>query len=95
MSARLGLKAFVPPIAVDAAKRLRGQQTGGANALDWFLENGKVPWSCGYDEYKTELILRVLAHDTLMQAFRHGTELPAGYGVGVDERCVEYPVTSQ
>lgn len=35
--------------------------------------------------------MAALADEPLLMRFRHGEALPAGYGVGVDERCIEYP----
>lgn len=59
--------------------------------LQLYYDNGCVPWSDGYDEAKEQFLKNVLASDELMQAFTMGEMLPDGYGVGFDERCVEYP----
>ncbi len=50
-----------------------------------------IPWGAGYREAKEGLVSRVLADATAMDGFRAGSPLPEGYGVGIDERCVEYP----
>lgn len=56
-----------------------------------YFDNGCVPWSEGYDEVKERFLNDVLVSDELMTLFAAGAELPEGYGVGFDERCIEYP----
>ncbi len=50
-----------------------------------------MPWSTGYVEFRNRYIATVLSNPLLLDAFRKGTDLPVGYGLGLDERCVEYP----
>lgn len=52
---------------------------------------GRVPWSDGYIPYKDWLLQRVLQDADQLSRFAGGNSLPAGYGYGVDERCVEFP----
>lgn len=52
---------------------------------------GRIPWTWGYSEYKWTLLGSSLSSATLLDLFRNGFPLPEGYGVGVDERIVEYP----
>ena len=54
-------------------------------------EVGRVPWGPGYEELKDQIILSTLRDEPTMKALAAGTPLPVGFGVGVDERCVEYP----
>ncbi|MDD4869625.1 MAG: methyltransferase domain-containing protein [Kiritimatiellae bacterium] len=56
-----------------------------------YLRNGRLPWSMGYTEYRARFIETALADDDLMQTFRRQQALPSGYGMRVDERCIEYP----
>lgn len=56
-----------------------------------FVRAGRLPFGPGYHQAKQQLIEAALADPGLLQAFRAGGTLPAGYGVGIDERCVEYP----
>lgn len=56
-----------------------------------YYDNGCVPWSDGYDEVKERFLHKVLASDELMGRFAAAAVLPDGYGVGFDERCLEYP----
>lgn len=60
-------------------------------ALQQFLLSNRAPWSRGYRIYKRRFLADVLANETLLECFRCDGPLPPGYGVGVDERCVEYP----
>jgi SAM-dependent methyltransferase len=60
--------------------------------LQQYVRNGRIPWSPGYQVYKTRLIAQALANENLLECFRCcDKSLPPDYGVGVDERCVEYP----
>ena len=61
------------------------------NRLNQYFRSGKIPWFKGYSEYRTDYIKKVLYDDTLMSHFRKGVPLPLHYGVGLDERCIEYP----
>lgn len=54
--------------------------------LAWFLASGKRPFTTGYGAYKEELIRGVLERGEF-----HGGALPAGYGLDLDERIIEYP----
>jgi SAM-dependent methyltransferase len=45
----------------------------------------------GYGEYKRRELIRCLEDDALLASFAAGTDLPPGYGTGLDERMVEYP----
>lgn len=49
------------------------------------------PWSVGYAVYKRHLLSHALLDQDLLDRFYNGDPLPAGYGTGIDERCVEYP----
>ena len=56
-----------------------------------YHQNGRVPWSTGYQETR-DLFLEEALHNTpLLDAFRRNEALPSGYGTGIDERVVEYP----
>jgi SAM-dependent methyltransferase len=50
---------------------------------------GRKPWSLGYIEYKWNNIESVLKNKNLIQSFRE-KKLPEYFGVGLDERIVEY-----
>jgi len=51
---------------------------------------GKIPWKLGYNEYKWKNIENVLKKEPTLDYFRK-KKLPMGFGVGIDERIVEYP----
>ena len=59
--------------------------------LAWFALRGRVPYARGYDLYKDRLLAAVLADEAFLDRVRRGEPLPPRYGVGIDERCVEYP----
>ncbi len=56
-----------------------------------YLRAGSIPWSSGYGRARERLISEVLANPDLLEIFRRGAGLPGRFGVGLDERCVEYP----
>lgn len=58
---------------------------------DLYVANGRRPWTFGYLEYKQKYIESVLDDQELMSRFANGSILPDGYGIGLDERCIEYP----
>lgn len=57
--------------------------------IDQYIDNGRIPWSKGYIEYKTTEIERVISDNQLITDVRKGV-LPSEFGVGLDERIVEY-----
>lgn len=80
----LGLtKALLPPAVHDALFRVRQKR-----ALRRHLRGEIDHW--GYLLNRRQLIQCALSDPRLVQLFRHGQRLPAGYGINVDERCVEY-----
>lgn len=56
-----------------------------------FVRRGRIPGSLGYGQYKGIELSRVTADPDLLEQFRYAFELPQGYGLGLDERIVEYP----
>lgn len=59
--------------------------------IDRYLESGRIPWSPGYKQYRYNLLKDIPANQVLLDAFARGEPLTPGYGVGIDERIVEYP----
>ncbi|MBI2100048.1 MAG: methyltransferase domain-containing protein [Candidatus Vogelbacteria bacterium] len=56
-----------------------------------FSLRGKKPWTKGYFEYKWQNIARVIADPNILNGFKNQERLLTGYGLGLDERIVEYP----
>jgi SAM-dependent methyltransferase len=50
-----------------------------------------IPWSPAFELHRWKLIRATLADAGMMERFRTAERLPSGFGVGVDERCIEYP----
>jgi SAM-dependent methyltransferase len=50
-----------------------------------------APWTEAYGELHRDLVARALDDEEFVQLFRDGSELPEGYGIGFDERVVEFP----
>ena len=55
-----------------------------------YKRKGSIPWSQGYTEYKTETILNAIKNEDLLSSFRLNS-IPEGFGIGIDERVIEYP----
>lgn len=53
------------------------------------LKGGK-PWSTGYTAYRAKKISELINQRELLNKFFSNDILPKGYGVGIDERCIEY-----
>ncbi|MBU4370174.1 class I SAM-dependent methyltransferase [Candidatus Parcubacteria bacterium] len=53
--------------------------------------SGKKPWSNGYNEYKWLFIKKIINDEKIINLFRTQKKLPGNFGVGIDERVVEYP----
>lgn len=61
-------------------------------SLDAYRKSDRQPFFApGYTVVKEHLVLDALANPTLRAAFATGGHLPDAYGVGFDERVVEYP----
>lgn len=86
MSIRQVAKRLLPPIVGDAIRWAKEKQL-----QRYYLRGGRIPWSPGYGIYRRQLITQVLFDETFLGRFRHGESLPLGYGIGIDERCIEYP----
>jgi SAM-dependent methyltransferase len=86
MKASRTAKGVLPPIVVDIGKGIRTDV-----ALHRYLRGKRVAWSRGYWIYWEKLIVQALRDESLLERFRHGDPLPPDYGIGIDERCIEYP----
>lgn len=79
-------KRLVPPLIVDVIRQVVWKKS-----IQHYLWGGRVPWSPGYGIYKRQFIMQALVNEDLLGRFRRGEPLIPGYGVGLDERCIEYP----
>jgi len=55
-----------------------------------YLATGRVPWTTGYEDFKYSEIKRILGDVDSMKAFASLKTLKH-FGIGIDERIVEYP----
>ena len=90
MSLKKIIKQVTPPAILDAVKSVPGLRWE-ERTLKKYMRGGRVPWSPGYDIYRKNIFTQALKDKNLLDRFRNGESLPPGYGIGVDERCVEYP----
>ncbi len=52
--------------------------------------SGKKPWSYGYNDARWDLIYKSILNTSLLNEFNNKS-IPANFGIGFDERVVEYP----
>jgi SAM-dependent methyltransferase len=74
-----------------AAGRFLRSHSSEQNDLESYIRGGRRPWSPGYLQYRDRFITATLADPALLQRFRSGQSLPAGYGEFLDDRAIEYP----
>lgn len=55
-----------------------------------YQNTGKKPWSYGYNDTRWALIKSTINNKDTIKRFAEGS-IPDGFGVGFDERVVEYP----
>jgi SAM-dependent methyltransferase len=60
-------------------------------AIQYYFTHGGKPWSYGYNHYRHQFLRNALSNKELLACFADSSPLPADYGYGMDERCVEYP----
>lgn len=85
-------KNLLPPVIVSLYQFRRcAPPDTDERRLGSYLRGGKIPWSEGYETYKKQFIVGALSGNTRLDAFTTGAPLPPQYGVGIDERCIEYP----
>jgi SAM-dependent methyltransferase len=58
---------------------------------DHYLKSGRQPFTPGYTVHKWRQINNAVSDSSLLEKFKQGLALPAGYGCEIDERIVEYP----
>ncbi|WOD40833.1 class I SAM-dependent methyltransferase [Nodosilinea sp. E11] len=73
------------PLALQVAGKSADQQ------LKKYHQGGRIPWSEGYLIHKTQAVAAAIRDRDLLTVFRDRRPLPKNYGLGLDERCVEYP----
>jgi glycosyltransferase involved in cell wall biosynthesis/SAM-dependent methyltransferase len=71
----------------DAEYRRQALQLAG------WPEAPERPWTADYVERHREFVTRALDDPSLRLALKTGRPLPSGYGIGFDERVVEFPWT--
>jgi hypothetical protein len=88
------LKAIVRRILRKAGLDIHRIVPPAAPAMDQlsvYVQNGRVPYSIGYSQMRNLFVKEALDDEALLESFRSGEALRPGYGIGIDERVVEYP----
>ncbi len=71
--------------------RVEKKKISPEERIDQYLNSGRIPWSIGYNEYKWNSILKSINDFNILEKFRTNQLLPEFFGLGVDDRSVEYP----
>lgn len=50
-----------------------------------------LPWTAEYQQYREQTLTSLVSDADVRARFADGSDLPPGYGAGLDERCVELP----
>jgi len=58
--------------------------------INSYLNSGRVPWSDGYAEFKYKSIKDIIYSEESLSPFIQ-KQLPLNFGIGLDERVIEYP----
>jgi SAM-dependent methyltransferase len=69
--------------------KFQKKQITNSTKIDIYIKNGRVPWSDGYSEYKNKIIEESIISKEVL--FKFCNKTIKEYGIGLDERCVEYP----
>jgi SAM-dependent methyltransferase len=56
-----------------------------------YIKNGRIPWNLGYTNYRDQFIESTLNNKDSLNIFNKRKPLKPGFGVHLDERCIEYP----
>lgn len=89
MSLKESIEFWVPPSLIAVGKLAAGKTP--QQKINRYLSSDRIPWSPGYEPYKQQTIQAVLQNQSLLEIFNQAKSMPSGYGLYLDERCVEYP----
>lgn len=70
--------------------KFKKNQKKRETVLQNFFDNGKIPWSAGYEYYKKDTIIESINNDEFLKGLRE-SKLPNNFGHRLDERVIEYP----
>jgi SAM-dependent methyltransferase len=54
-----------------------------------YIDNGRIPWTSGYLDYRNKEIISVINNKETIDKFKNGI-IPNNLGINLDERIVEY-----
>lgn len=77
--------------SIAAPQELFGFMAGDDSSLTRFCRGWRYGYGIAYESFKSEFMRAATRDDTLLTLFRRECALPIRYGLGVDERCIEYP----
>lgn len=77
--------------AGELRSKLSPQYLADRAATLLYHARGRHPFSKGYKSFQKAYVAHALGDETLLERFRSGAQLPASYGLRLDERVIEYP----
>lgn len=80
---------FLPPIVVDGIRLIVKPDT--QRSSNKVLDAEKEIGFSDYENRRKKIIENVIGDEKLLGSFCKRELLPSGYGIGIDERCIEYP----
>lgn len=79
---------LLPPICLELIAFIRAQVR---TLVCSRLRGPVIPWSKDYELCRKIYVRKIISDPELRKGFRNARPLPGAYGVGIDERCIEYP----
>ncbi|MGG6239890.1 class I SAM-dependent methyltransferase [Nodosilinea sp. AN01ver1] len=89
MKLKESIEFWVPPSLIAVGRLVAGKTS--QQKINRYLSSDRTPWSPGYEPFKQQTIQATLQDQNLLEVFGKSKSLPKGYGLYLDERCVEYP----
>ena len=83
------IKSFLKKMLAQSDLQKPANETN--RLIQQYIAGDRIPWSPGYKPYRMQLLKKVVSDEALLEIFRKGKPLPENYGLGIDERIVEYP----
>ncbi len=69
--------------------KFKKKQVTNDDRISLYIKNGRIPWTEGYIQYKEKFIRESINNEAVLELCRD--KQIKDFGVGIDERCVEYP----
>ena len=82
---------MINTLKMQITRLLKKSAKSSSSDIEQYLKSGRIPWSPGYKQYRYNILKDIPTDLPLLDIFKREAPLPQDYGVGIDERIVEYP----